>query len=119
MGLTRLAQVNDLIIEQSTPLRVLHRRSLLSRPKTIHWLKVRRFINPHFFVLLLNTSSGTYIKEFVHGDLGRTCPSLGSLLGCKADILQLDVMDVHFEEKSKRPALLVERGNDATVHVGM
>ena len=36
-----------------------------------------------------------YIKEFVHGDLGRTEPSLSSLLGAEADILQLDVMDVH------------------------
>lgn len=37
---------------------------------------------------------GTYIKEFVHGDLGRTVPSIGSLLNCRADILQLDVTDV-------------------------
>lgn len=37
---------------------------------------------------------GTYIKEFVHGDLGRTVPSVGSLLGCRADILQLDVTKV-------------------------
>lgn len=38
--------------------------------------------------------AGTYIKEFVHGDLGRTVPSVGSLLGCRADILQLDVTHV-------------------------
>lgn len=38
--------------------------------------------------------SGTYIKEFVHGDLGRTVPSVGSLLNCRADILQLDVTNV-------------------------
>lgn len=37
---------------------------------------------------------GTYIKEFVHGDLGRTVPSIGSLLNCRADILQLDVTNV-------------------------
>lgn len=36
-------------------------------------------------------SAGTYIKEFVHGDLGRTVPSIGSLLDSEADILQLDV----------------------------
>lgn len=30
----------------------------------------------------------------MHGDLGRTSPSVGSLLDCKADILQLDVTDV-------------------------
>jgi len=36
--------------------------------------------------------AGTYVKEFVHGDLGRTTPSVCSLLGCQADILQLDVV---------------------------
>eukprot|EP00898_Chlorokybus_atmophyticus_P000072 jgi/Chlat1/1065/Chrsp110S01562 len=40
--------------------------------------------------------AGTYIKEFVHGDLGRTHPNLGSLLGgnVETDILQLDVTDI-------------------------
>ncbi|CAH8391096.1 unnamed protein product [Eruca vesicaria subsp. sativa] len=38
--------------------------------------------------------AGTYIKEFVHGDLGRTTPSIGSILGCRAEIIQLDVTDV-------------------------
>jgi tRNA U54 and U55 pseudouridine synthase Pus10 len=35
--------------------------------------------------------SGTYIKEFCHGDFGRTRPSLGELLQCQCDILALDV----------------------------
>jgi tRNA U54 and U55 pseudouridine synthase Pus10 len=43
----------------------------------------------------LLTSAGTYIKEFVHGDLGRTVPSVGSLLDSEADILQLDVTNVY------------------------
>lgn len=30
----------------------------------------------------------------MHGDFGRTVPSIGSLLNCRADILQLDVTDV-------------------------
>ena len=33
----------------------------------------------------------SYIKEFVHGDFGRTQPDLGSLLGVDCDILELDV----------------------------
>jgi tRNA pseudouridine synthase 10 len=36
-------------------------------------------------------SAGTYIKEFVHGDLGRTTPNVGSLIDKEVDILQLDV----------------------------
>ena len=42
----------------------------------------------------LLASAGTYIKEFVHGDLGRTVPSVGSLLETESDILQLDVTNV-------------------------
>ena len=52
-------------------------------------------INQHWFELTIVASAGTYIKEFVHGDLGRTEPSVGSLLGCEADIFQLDVLEVH------------------------
>ena len=33
----------------------------------------------------------SYIKEFVHGDFGRTKPNLTSLLGADCDILELDV----------------------------
>ncbi len=88
----------------------------MTREKIIHSAKAD-YINPHFFILDLVTSSGdtityafkytiqtsqldvfssgTYIKEFVHGDRGRTHPSAGSLLGCDADILQLDVMHLY------------------------
>jgi len=45
-------------------------------------------------------SAGTYIKELVHGDLGRTTPSIGELLKTEADILQLDVANV-FDNISK------------------
>ena len=47
----------------------------------------------------VHAQAGTYIKEFVHGDGGRTQPCLGSLLGCSepARILELDVLEVHME----------------------
>lgn len=74
-----------------TPLRVLHRRSPLVRPKTIHYIRVEQ-LEDNYFIVDLKTESGTYIKEFIHSDFGRTRPSLGSLLGCRADILSLDVL---------------------------
>ncbi|CAM9351990.1 unnamed protein product [Phaeothamnion confervicola] len=88
--LVALEAMTDLKVQQKTPIRVLHRRTLSIREKMIHSMRCER-INDHFFVLRLSTSAGTYVKEFVHGDLGRTAPSVGSLLGCRADILQLDV----------------------------
>jgi len=39
--------------------------------------------------------AGTYVKEFIHADRGRTSPSLGGYLGTKTVITQLDVMNVH------------------------
>lgn len=43
--------------------------------------------------------AGTYIKEFVHSDEGRTQPNLASLLDLStaAKILQLDVNHIHME----------------------
>jgi tRNA pseudouridine synthase 10 len=34
---------------------------------------------------------GTYIKEFIHGDLNRTVPNVSTILNKNIDILQLDV----------------------------
>eukprot|EP00026_Physarum_polycephalum_P005867 Phypoly_transcript_05906.p1 GENE.Phypoly_transcript_05906~~Phypoly_transcript_05906.p1 ORF type:complete len:406 (+),score=55.76 Phypoly_transcript_05906:640-1857(+) len=91
-----LNDMKDLEISQKTPVRVLHRRSLSTRKRTIHWMSYE-YINPHFAMLNLNTQAGTYVKEFVHGDLGRTVPNLGSLLNCQADILQLDVQSIELD----------------------
>lgn len=43
------------------------------------------------FKLSLCTQAGTYVKEFVHGDFGRTTPNLCSILNCDVDIIALDV----------------------------
>jgi tRNA U54 and U55 pseudouridine synthase Pus10 len=90
-------------IQQTTPIRVLHRRSNLVRPRTIYTCSIHP-VDPsteresktfneearHYFRLHLSTSAGTYVKEFVHGDLGRTHPNLSIMLGGRADILELD-----------------------------
>jgi len=51
-------------------------------------------LDSHSFNLFLKTQAGTYVKEFVHGDFGRTKPNLGNLLNSETDILQLDVESV-------------------------
>ena len=82
--------IRSLSILQKTPLRVLHRRSLLTRTRYISQLRAT-LLNEHYFILSLVTSAGTYVKEFVHGDFGRTSPSISDILDTHADILQLDV----------------------------
>ena len=37
------------------------------------------------------------MKEFVHGDFGRTRPSLSSIVGEFMDLLELDVMEIDLE----------------------
>ena len=85
----------DMVIQQQTPMRVSHRRSLMTRERTVHRMHAER-INDHWMLLDMETEAGTYIKEFVHGDFGRTQPNLGSLLvpGATADIVQLDVLSI-------------------------
>mmetsp|Transcript_9875 Transcript_9875/g.19390 ORF Transcript_9875/g.19390 Transcript_9875/m.19390 type:complete len:482 (+) Transcript_9875:75-1520(+) len=94
-----LNSVKDMTVVQRTPIRVLHRRSALDRDKMVHSCECE-YINSHFFILRLVASAGTYIKEFVHGDFGRTMPNVGSLLGCEADILQLDVEKLIYDQEA-------------------
>ncbi|XP_029793290.1 putative tRNA pseudouridine synthase Pus10 isoform X4 [Suricata suricatta] len=88
-----LNDIKDLKIDQKTPLRVLHRRPLAVRTRIIHSMETR-YVDEHHFHLYLKTQAGTYIKEFVHGDFGRTKPNIGSLMNMTADILELDVESV-------------------------
>lgn len=55
----------------------------------------------------MHVQAGTYIKEFVHGDEGRTQPNVASLLGLSvpAKCLELDVTEIHMEWlKASAPA---------------
>lgn len=90
-------------IQQKTPVRVFQRRSAAVRPKVIHTSTISRLHQDvdmnspeaRYGVLKLHTQAGTYIKEYVHGDLGRTLPNLASVGSIhSADLLELDVMDV-------------------------
>ncbi|KYF44176.1 hypothetical protein TGARI_202740 [Toxoplasma gondii ARI] len=84
-----------LIIYQKTPLRVLHRRSLAVRQRRIYAIDIVP-VHPQVFICRLDTQAGTYVKEFVHGDLGRTSPSLSSLLNAPCQLLLLDVCNLVF-----------------------
>ncbi len=88
-GISNNGSIYPLEIKQATPLRVLHRRSAAVRIR--HVLSLRPYrIDEHWFRLSLSTTAGTYVKEFCHGDCGRSFPSISSLLGCKTDIVELD-----------------------------
>ena len=90
----KINKIENLAINQITPLRVLHKRVLKTREKLIYRLNIKEIINPHFMILEVRASAGTYIKEFINGDLGRTYPSLCDIIGNECDIIQLDVQDI-------------------------
>ncbi|KAJ1861383.1 hypothetical protein LPJ57_006530 [Coemansia sp. RSA 486] len=88
---------SEIELQQNTPIRVLHRRSPLVRPRKLLRLEVTP-VEGHFYRVRIESEAGTYIKEFVHGDLGRTSPSLSSMAGgIVADILELDVENVSLD----------------------
>lgn len=100
----RISAMKDTTVHQKTPIRVLHRRSVAVRPRDILRMRIDDVKLEEFdcitkddldnvFALTLETEAGTYIKEFVHGDFGRTEPSLAGILGnCDTDLIELDVM---------------------------
>ncbi|KAH0575683.1 TRNA pseudouridine synthase [Spironucleus salmonicida] len=85
--------IENLNLVQKTPIRVLHRRSLMNRAKTIFKIATTAQ-KGNFFTIDILASAGAYIKEFVHGDFGRTFPNLRDFIGADVEILQLDVMGV-------------------------
>ena len=90
----KINKIKDLKINQITPLRVLHKRVLKTREKIIYELNIKEIYNKHFMTVEIKSSAGTYIKEFVNGDLGRTYPSICDIIGNDCDIIQLDVEDI-------------------------
>lgn len=48
-------------------------------------------------VLDIITQAGTYVKELVHGEFGRTSPSITSTIGQEIDIIALDVNAIELD----------------------
>ncbi|MEI7961546.1 MAG: tRNA pseudouridine(54/55) synthase Pus10, partial [archaeon] len=82
-----------LIVAQNTPTRVAARRADLERTKEVTIMRVGE-INSQEFVLIMRTSHGTYVKEFISGDNNRTNPSISSLVGTHCECMLLDVTNV-------------------------
>ena len=80
-------------ISQRTPMRVAHRRADLVRRRLVKELKYKQ-IDKKTIILTVKGSAGLYVKELVHGDEGRTKPSLAELLNVKAVPKSLDVIKI-------------------------
>ena len=86
-------------LAQRTPERVAHRRAdLVRRRKVIETRDAAVQIDGSGSISVeftLRCESGTYVKETVHGDDGRTQPSIASLIKAKCTVEWLDVGDIH------------------------
>jgi len=80
-------------IAQQTPERVVHRRADTTRHRRILAAEVVR-VDGDRAEIRVTAEAGTYIKEWVHGDRGRTSPSLAERLGVACEVIELDVLDV-------------------------
>jgi tRNA pseudouridine synthase 10 len=81
-------------INQQTPTRVMHRRADLLRKKKVKSIECRKVTKTRYEIFIRG-DAGLYAKEFVHGDAGRTKPSVAEKLGIAAKVLELDVVKIY------------------------
>jgi tRNA pseudouridine synthase 10 len=86
----------DIEIEQKTPKRVMHRRADKIRKRTVVDIGIES-VNDRGAKFKITGESGIYIKELIHGDEGRTSPSIADYLKTKCDVKSLDVIHIHDE----------------------
>jgi len=95
------------MIFQQTPKRVLARRSDMERKRKVFRISATAenpLASSHRLSgkageggklrLKILAEAGTYIKELIHGDEGRTKPNLAALLSCRAACDELDVIGI-------------------------
>lgn len=80
-------------IRQHTPNRVAHRRADLDRIRSVRRVEVES-IDGLEAVLVVEADAGTYIKELMHGDQGRTEPNVAGIVGVPCQVLELDVIRI-------------------------
>jgi tRNA pseudouridine synthase 10 len=94
VGVFRTLQVS-----QQTPARVAHRRADIVRKRKVlefdlaEWSEDAKTAS-----FRITAESGTYIKELVTGDGGRTLPSVSEVIGKDCTVLSLDVVQIHDSE---------------------
>lgn len=60
--LEKLNGMTEVVLEQTTPKRVQHRRAMLVRRRTVHSMQAEAGSEPCLLTLRLRTQAGTYIK---------------------------------------------------------
>lgn len=83
----------NIVVSQKTPLRVIHRRADKVRKKVVYSVKAKK-ISENEVEFIVECQGGFYVKEFVHGDQGRTEPNIAEILDNNVVKIELDVLDI-------------------------
>ncbi len=90
----RILSLSGQVLEQQTPQRVAHRRAdKIRKRKVISIENVQ--VEDNEIEFDVRCESGTYVKELVHSDEGRTNPSVAAVLEADCEVILLDVKDIH------------------------
>ena len=89
----------NMTLEQRTPQRVSQRRADLVRKRTVRHMLVES-ARDDGLILNIRSESGTYIKELVSSDEGRTVPSITEYFGVPCVCAELDVLEIHIDDDS-------------------
>lgn len=97
--LEAVSALSGKVIYQRTPLRVSGRRADLIRERKVKKANTLSIDGCHA-VVEITAEAGTYIKELVNGDEGRTNPNLSSLYGSSLKVEKLDVLEIKEETEN-------------------
>jgi tRNA pseudouridine synthase 10 len=85
--------LRGITIGQFTPSRVAHRRANMVRERKIYDCNIESVDNT-MAILTIEAESGTYIKELISGDDGRTTPNISKITGVPCKVTALDVIEI-------------------------
>lgn len=88
-----IACFSDTLIQQRTPLRVVHRRADKIRTRKVKLFQLEEIRSDQLIVYII-CEGGLYVKELISGDEGRTQPNLSEGLNTNAVVTELDVVEV-------------------------
>jgi tRNA pseudouridine synthase 10 len=86
--------LSGVTLEQETPKRVSHRRAAKTRKRRVTTIS-NVLVEGQEIQFSLRCEAGTYVKELVHSDEGRTSPSVSSVIDRECEVLWLDVDEIH------------------------
>jgi len=96
---------NNCLITQQTPTRVSERRADIKRERKVFKFQVLEF-NENRATFLIEAQAGTYIKELISGDSGRTKPNISDVCGFLCEVEKLDVLKVVEEKVADEKTIL-------------